>query len=80
MYLYTICIRIIGGTAIISQSNRCFPTKAINVWLNTNDLQHIYIIGAYFHYATGYTSPISIDISPYPGRSDPMYIIQAEKV
>ena len=73
-------IPFIGGTAIISQSNRCFPTKAINIWLNTNDLQHIYIIGAYFHYATGYTPPISIDISPYPGRSDPMYIIQAEKV
>lgn len=30
-----------GGTAIISQSNRCFPTKAINIWLNTNDLEHV---------------------------------------
>ncbi len=69
-----------GGSAIISQSNRCFPTKAINIWLNTNELQHIYIIGAYFHYAGGFSPPESLDISLYPGRSDPMHIIQAMKV
>eukprot|EP01038_Epipyxis_sp_PR26KG_P014415 gene14415-19346_t len=69
-----------GGTVIISQSNRCFPTKAINIWLNTNDYEHIFIIGAYFHYAGGYENLKSIDISPNPGRSDPMYIIQAQKV
>jgi ubiquinone/menaquinone biosynthesis C-methylase UbiE len=68
-----------GGTAIISQSNRCFPTKAINIWLNTNDMQHIFIIGCYFHYAQGFSAPEAFDISPFPGRSDPMYIIQAKK-
>lgn len=26
-----------GGKAIMSFSNRCFPTKAINIWLSTND-------------------------------------------
>ena len=25
-----------GGRFIVSQSNRCFPTKAIQIWLNTN--------------------------------------------
>lgn len=71
-----------GGMAIMSQSNRCFPTKAINIWLNTNDLEHIFIIGAYFHYAQGFEKPESLDISPKPGlfgQSDPMYIIQARK-
>ena len=71
-----------GGRAIISQSNRCFPSKAINIWLNTNDLQHIYIVGSYFHYAGGYKAPESFDISPLPGwtsRSDPMYIVTATK-
>lgn len=68
-----------GGLAIMSQSNRCFPTKAINIWLNTNDLEHIFIIGSYFHYAGGFEKPESLDISPNPGRSDPMYIIQARK-
>jgi SAM-dependent methyltransferase len=68
-----------GGTAIISQSNRCFPTKAINIWLNTNDIEHVFIIGAYFHYATGFTPPNAVDISPKKGFSDPMYIISASK-
>jgi len=68
-----------GGMAIISQSNRCFPTKAINIWLNTNDMEHIFIIGSYFHYAMGFDKPEAFDISPKPGRTDPMYIIQAKK-
>ena len=68
-----------GGIAIMSQSNRCFPTKAINIWLNTNDMEHIFIIGSYFHYAMGFDKPEAFDISPKPGRSDPMYIIQARK-
>ena len=68
-----------NGTCIISQSNRCFPTKAIDIWLNTNDLQHIYIIGCYFHYAGGFNPPESLDISPRPGLTDPLYIIKASK-
>jgi SAM-dependent methyltransferase len=74
-----------GGKAIISQSNRCFPTKAINIWLNTNDFEHIFIIGAYFHYSGGFAKPESLDISPgamssmFGNGGDPMYIIQAAK-
>ena len=34
-------------------SNRCFPTKAIQIWLQTNDLEHIFIVGSYFHYSGG---------------------------
>jgi len=67
-----------GGMAIISQSNRCFPTKAWKLWLNTNDAQHIFIVGSFFHYAGTYQKPEALDISPNPGRSDPMYIIQAK--
>ena len=69
-----------NGLAIISQSNRCFPTKAINIWLNTNDYEHVFIIGSYFHYAGGFKELQAIDLSPDPMRSDPMYIIQARKV
>jgi len=65
--------------AIISQSNRCFPTKAIDIWLKTNDLEHVFIIGSYFHYAQGFEPASALDISPNPGRSDPMYIIQGRK-
>ena len=69
-----------GGSVVISQSNRCFPTKAINIWLRTNDIEHVFIIGSYFHYATGYTKPAAEDITPKSlFGSDPMYIIRASK-
>jgi SAM-dependent methyltransferase len=66
-----------GGSAIISQSNRCFPTKAIDIWLRTNDYEHIFIIGSYFHYAGGFQPAEALDISPNKMMSDPMFIIKA---
>ena len=33
-----------GGKVIISQSNRCFPSKAIAMWLRMNDRQHLELI------------------------------------
>jgi SAM-dependent methyltransferase len=35
-----------GGLALMSFSNRCFPTKAIAIWTSTGDLDHIWIVGA----------------------------------
>jgi len=68
-----------NGKAIFSQSNRCFPTKAINIWLNTNDVQHGFIIGCYFHFAGGFNRPVGVDISPSSTFSDPMFIVEATK-
>jgi len=68
-----------GGMGILSISNRCFPTKAWNLWLRTNDLEHVFIAGSFFHYSGLFEPPSCNDISPFPGRSDPMYIIKAVK-
>lgn len=68
-----------GGVAIMSFSNRCFPTKAISIWTSTGDPDHVWIVGSYYHYTPGFTAPQGIDISPNPGRSDPMYIVTAKK-
>jgi SAM-dependent methyltransferase len=68
-----------GGTAIISMSNRCFPSKAFQIWLQTNDLEHIFIVGSFFHYSGLFEPPKSYDRSPSPGRSDPLYIVTAKK-
>ncbi|KAJ8904213.1 hypothetical protein NDN08_000738 [Rhodosorus marinus] len=68
-----------GGKAIMSFSNRCFPSKAINIWLSTNDYEHIFIVGCYFNYAGGFEKLESVDLSPNPGMSDPMYVVQAYK-
>ena len=32
-----------GGLAVMSFSNRCFPTKAVSIWTATGDLDHIWI-------------------------------------
>jgi len=53
-----------GGAAIFSLSNRCFPSKAVNIWLRTNDLEHVYVVGAYFHYAGGFKPAFAEEISP----------------
>lgn len=68
-----------GGIAIMSQSNRCFPSKAIDMWLRVDDMGRLRIIGSYFYYAGGFNNLVAYDISPNPGRSDPMYIVQATK-
>ncbi|OIW09209.1 hypothetical protein TanjilG_11347 [Lupinus angustifolius] len=69
-----------GGLAIMSFSNRCFWTKAISIWTSTGDADHVMIVGSYFHYAGGFEPPQGVDISPNPGRSDPMYIVYSRKL
>ena len=39
-----------GGKAIMSFSNRCFPTKAIGIWTQTDDAGHLWIVGSYFKF------------------------------
>jgi hypothetical protein len=69
-----------GGRAVFSFSNRCFPTKAIDVWLRTTDAEHCYIVGCYFHYAGGFDAPEAIDVTPPTGGvTDPLYVVTARK-
>ena len=68
-----------GGECIISQSNRCFPTKAFRLWLQMNELEHIFMVGSFFHYTDKFDPASCEDISPNPGGSDPLYIIKASK-
>ncbi|CAM8926003.1 hypothetical protein QQ045_023050 [Rhodiola kirilowii] len=69
-----------GGLAIMSFSNRCFFTKAISIWTSTSDADHIMIVGSYFHYAGGFEPPQAVDISPNPGRTDPLYVVYSRKL
>jgi len=71
-----------GGKVIISQSNRCFPSKAIAMWLKMNDRQHLELINAYFQYAGGFVEPRkAFDITAQGPDSyyDPMFIVEAVK-
>lgn len=67
-----------GGKAIMSFSNRCFPTKAIDIWCRTSDTEHVFIVGCYFHYSGAFERARAHDLKPgLFGLSDPMYVVEA---
>ena len=72
-----------GGLAIMSFSNRCFPTKAISLWTGTGDLDHVWIVGSYFHYAGGFEPPMAKEITKtgvLGQKGDPMFVVCARKL
>ena len=64
---------------VVTFSNRCFPTKAVAVWLNTTDAHHVELVQAYFEAAGGWTKPIAENRSPGPD-GDPLYAVWARRV
>lgn len=67
-----------GAPFVVSFSNRCFPTKAVAVWLGTSDQQHLTLVRAYFDAAGDWTDAKEEDRSPGPG-GDPLYAVWARK-
>src|SRR6266481_2044787 len=53
-----------GAPFVVSFSNRCFPTKAVAVWLDTTDQQHVELVRAYFEPAAGWLDVTGEDRSP----------------
>ncbi len=60
---------------VVSFSNRCFPTKAVAVWLGTTDVQHVALVRTYFEATGGWTDIRAEDRSP--GGGDPLYAVWA---
>jgi SAM-dependent methyltransferase len=67
-----------GGMAVITFSNRCFPTKAIAGWLQTDDESHCRIVEAYLRLAGGWTDVASRRCRT-PPRADPLYAVTARR-
>ena len=65
-----------GAPFVVSFSNRCFPTKAVAVWLNTTDEQHLTLVHSYFDTAGGFENVRDEDRSPR-GYGDPLYAVWA---
>ena len=67
-----------GGVFIVTFSNRCFPTKAVQVWRSTNDEDHIELVGQYMLHAGGFVGVrgglANPDMAP-PG--DPLFTVYA---
>lgn len=68
-----------GAPFAVLFSNRMFPTKAVRIWQVLRDERRAELVRAYFHYAGGYDEPLFQDLSPQPGRSDPLYAVWARK-
>jgi len=64
-----------GAPFVVSFSNRCFPTKAVAVWLDTTDEQHVRLVRSYFEAAGGFAGVTAEDRSP--DRGDPLYAVWA---
>ena len=65
-----------GAPFIVSFSNRCFPTKAVAVWLGTTNPQHVALVRAYFQGAGGWMDVTEEDRSP-GDDGDPLYAVWA---
>jgi SAM-dependent methyltransferase len=66
-----------GAPFVVSFSNRCFPTKAVAVWLRSSDAQHVALVRAYFERAGGWRDISTEDRSP--GDGDPLYTVWARR-
>ena len=67
-----------GAPLVVTFSNRCFPTKAVAVWLNTTDAHHVELVQAYFESSGGWTKPTAENRSPGPD-GDPLYAVWARR-
>jgi SAM-dependent methyltransferase len=63
-----------GGPAIVTFSNRCFPTKAVAIWQGLNDEGHVKLVSHYF--TTAAWERIEVLRSP-PREADPLYAVIA---
>jgi len=65
-----------GGPFVVTFSNRCFPTKAIRGWLQTDDEQHLQVVNAYFALSEGF-GEVRGQLRTPPGPGDPLYAVWA---
>ena len=64
-----------GAPFVVTFSNRCFPSKAINLWRYTEDKQHLDIVALYFAAAGNWNASSSRAYKPVGG--DPLYAVWA---
>jgi len=67
-----------GAPFVVSLSNRCFPTKAVAVWLGSTDQQHLELVRAYFEAAAGWMAITEENRSPDHG-GDPLHVVWARR-
>jgi SAM-dependent methyltransferase len=74
-----------GAPFVCTFSNRCFPTKAINGWLNMTDEGHCQLVATYFRRALSddqqvFNEPVIQRRTEPQFRSDPLFAVWATTV
>ena len=69
---------LLGSSLIVTFSNRCFPDKAVAVWLQLDDQGHIHLVEEYLREAGNFENIHSLDNSPRRLLSDPLYTVIGE--
>lgn len=64
-----------GAPFVVTFSNRCFPSKAVQIWVSTDDRQHAQLVRRYFELSAGFEAIESRDRSPNRWLSDPLYAV-----
>jgi len=62
-----------GGLIAVSFSNRCFPTKAMAIWLNTGDRDHARLVALYLREA-GFAD-VEARVLADGSRCDPLIVV-----
>jgi len=64
-----------GAPLVVTFSNRCFPTKAVEIWHRLDDAGHTRLVEDYFREAGNFGDVRSLDRSPRRLFSDPLYAV-----
>jgi ubiquinone/menaquinone biosynthesis C-methylase UbiE len=64
-----------GAPLVVTFSNRCFPTKAVEIWQRLDDAGHMQLVEDYFREAGNFEDVRSLDRSPRRMFSDPLYAV-----
>jgi SAM-dependent methyltransferase len=64
-----------GAPVAITFSNRCFPTKAVEIWHRLDDAGHMRLVEGYLQEAGNFRDIHSLDRSPRRLFSDPLYAV-----
>ena len=74
-------VRVLKPDAILAIpfSNRMFATKAVALWRSISDADHARLLQIYLRAAGGYQNLTFEDLSPAPGKSDPIYLVSARR-
>jgi SAM-dependent methyltransferase len=67
-----------GSPLIVTFSNRCFPDKAVAIWLRLDDQGHVRLVEEYLREAGNFENVRGLNCSPQKMFSDPLYAVIGE--